>query len=456
MGIKKRITKAYSAFKSVAASVRVRDFWQSGINGSVGFFGKASHREAAKQVSQYKSWVFTCASLIAQTSAGVPLNLYVDEGIDEKGKKKYRQLYDHPFLTMWENVNPWMNNFEMVELLSTYLSLTGDAYLYLIDNALGVPAEMWVLPSQKIKIIPGEDFISGYIYTRDDGEKLLFKPHEIVHFKYPNPLDLFYGYSTVYAAKRPINHAEHMDDYEDALFRNMGRPDIGLLPDGELGDEEFARIQEQWGANYIGTSNAGKIIILEGIKDIKTWPTTVSPREIAFLKGRSVVKEEIFSVYHIPLTFADPVHASRANMYNDDMRLGKYAIKPHLTRIQEKIREKILVRYDEKLFCSFDINTILPEDKISRIKEREVNIRVGYSTRDEERAVDGLEPLENRVGSVIYIPVNTHAVETLEEAKTDVSNNSNKNNTEDSTEKGIMTKAEIKTIVHDACLKFKN
>ena len=416
MGFKNRFVtavKAFSARKAVRQAI-VKNFWQSIFSSDA--LGKSQPTDFTKQVKEYKSWVYACCSLIAQVSASVPLKLYAKEGIDKEGKRKHREIIEHPFLDMWTNVNEWQNNHEMLELLSTFLGLTGNAYLYLVNNRLGVPAEMWVLPSQRVNIVPGDKFISGYLYTREDGEIISFTPQEIVHFKYPNPLDMFYGYSTTFAASRPIDHANNMDEYESALFRNMGRPDIGIIPEGELGEEEFRRLKEQWDEKHSGIENAGRAIILEGIKDVKTWATTVSPREIAFLKGRSVVKEEIYSMFHIPLTFADPIHASRANMDNDDMRLAKYAIKPHLIRIQEKINEQILPRYDPKLFCKFDIDSIIPLNKELRIREREVNIRAGYSTRDEERAIDGRSPLPNGVGSVIYVPVNTVAVKTLNDA----------------------------------------
>jgi hypothetical protein len=99
------------------------------------------------------------------------------------------RIVDHPILDLLNSANPYLNGFDLSVLRVLYGELTGNAYLHpVIDDASGVPIELWPLAPQHVEVIPDEDtFIRGYVYGVDSQRKQIFEPDEVIHFRRPNP-----------------------------------------------------------------------------------------------------------------------------------------------------------------------------------------------------------------------------------------------------------------------------
>jgi SPP1 gp7 family putative phage head morphogenesis protein len=84
--------------------------------------------------------------------------------------------------------------------------------------------------------------------------------------------------------------------------------------------------------------------------------------------------------------------ATRANAENAMYMYMKDTILPRVCRVEQKINEKLCPMYDGDLFVAFD--NPVPEDREFRLKEREVNLRTGYSSINLERQEDNLDEVE--------------------------------------------------------------
>lgn len=355
--------------------------------------GRIGATDFERQIGEFKSHIAACTSLLAETAATVPLKLYIDDAGAPTGRT---EITDHPFLDTWWEVNTYSNHHEFIELIITHLCLTGNAYLYLVPNALGIPAEIHLLPPQNVKIVPSkEKVIGGYHYSRG-GTVHDFTSEEVVHFRLPNPFDpFFYGYSLVCKAAVAIADQNNIDLMQDAYFRNLALPGslIVLREGGTAGKENFERLKAQFEDDYSGMEKVGKPLIASDIQDVKDISSNIGIRDFAFLRGRANIKEEIYSIWKVPLTYGSrEATPSRATLENDQIRLATDCIAPMLIRIQEKLNERVMPIYDPDLYCEFDISTIVPPDREFRLSEIREHIASGYSTPDEERAIDGLEP----------------------------------------------------------------
>lgn len=345
-------------------------------------------RDQSSQIAQFKSHVFACTSLLAQVAATAELRLFYGP------RSEREEIKEHRFLDMWQNVNPYTNHFEFMELGVSYLCLAGDHYVQLIPDGLGVPTEMHIIPPAGMQPIPGKDrLIDGY-RQRSGGSSKTFAAEEIIQFKLPNPYDPYYhGLSYVCAAALEIADQNHIDGIQDSLFKNLNIPGVGIVPDGELSPEQYRHLKEEIEENRSGIDRAGIPWILDGIKEVITWENTVNLRDFSFLKGRANIKETIYNIWKVPLTFGSRDSTpARAALENDMLRLGLFGVKPMLVRMQEKLNEQLLPRFDKGLWCEFDLSTIIPPNEEGRLREVESHINCGYSTVDEERAKDRLPP----------------------------------------------------------------
>jgi len=355
------------------------------------------------QVRQFRSHVYACTTLRAQVAATVPLQIVVNRDGEEE------IITDHRFLDTWNEVNPLQDRFEVMELIITYLCMTGNAYLLMNNDTLGLPTELWTLPSQSVKIVRSKErMIAGYELTVGPSKKLTFDAEDIIHFKLPNPFDpYYYGLSPVWAAAWAIGMQNNINTMEMTMIKNQGRPDLGIiLKDGiDVTTEGFKRAKEEFIDTYCGPDKQGKPLFLGGVEDIKNFDFPI--RDFAFLKGRSNIREDVYEVMKVPITFGSRDNSpARATMDADKARLIEYATKPDLIRIQERLNGQIMPRFDSRLSCKFDIESVIPADRDFRLKEIESHIKSTYSTVNEERAIDGKEDRPDGMGDKVLVSMN--------------------------------------------------
>lgn len=399
----------------------------------------ASPSDLTSLLNAYKSWVYVCASRNAISVASYPLRLYVAKPAKSKllvqtrsiskETKKYlysishldrylrkaveiEEVLEHPFLELMKKVNPFMNAFELKEMTDLHQELTGNSYWYILSNTAGVPVELWIVPPDKMKIVPSkEEFLKGYIYSRGM-DSISFDRLEIIHHKFPSPTSAYYGMSPLSAVTHAYNINENMNLYENALFSNMARPDGVLKTEQTLGDEGFKRLKREWKQEYGGTKKTGKTAILEKGLDYKT--ISLTPRELSYLAGRKVTKEEICNAYGQSLALYDK-DANRANADNATYIFMRDTISPRHRRQEQKINEKLLPRYDERLFCAFE--DCVPEDREFKHKVRNESVNK-LITINEGRQEIGKEEVEG--GDNLYIdsrlvPIGTPSEKDLDE-----------------------------------------
>ncbi|MBT6714900.1 MAG: phage portal protein, partial [Elusimicrobiaceae bacterium] len=142
-----------------------------------------------------KAWVYACVSTISETVASADFVLKNENG---------EILQNHPALKLMYKPNQFMTGRQLRQWIIASLELTGNAYI--LKDAIskdGKPKELFPLLSHLVEIIPGEDSsnpVEGYKY-RVGGNTAYYKAADVIHFKYFNPFDFFYGLSPLAAAR---------------------------------------------------------------------------------------------------------------------------------------------------------------------------------------------------------------------------------------------------------------
>ena len=384
-------------------------------------FGEQLDTEADYEafMKAYRGWVYVCASKNAVSSASIPLRLYVGKPTSNSIKShptkkitkrkeaflrdnptlsslpqvrkaaEIEEIVDHPLITLMRNVNNFMNYFSLFELTNLYQELCGNAYWYIIEDRLGVPREIWPMPPQNVRILPDKaKFIKGYRF-QNGMQETDFKEKDVIHFKYPSPTSIYYGRSPLSAVTDAYNISQNINRYENFVFGNMGRIEGAFETDNELSQYEFDRLKEELNQTFRGIENVGKSPLLE--KGVHYKAYGLAPKDLSFMQGRKAVKEEIVNAYGQSLGLYDK-DATRANAEVASFTHMKDTIKPRLIRTEEKLNEKLTPRFDDKLFVAFD--DPIPIDKDQKLKERELNLKTGYSSINLEREEDNKERVE--------------------------------------------------------------
>lgn len=384
-------------------------------------FGVMQPTDFAALVKAYKSWVYTCANKNSVSVAQVPLRLYLTTSKGSKHKwpptrkiskdcKDYllsnpsvtslkqvksaaeiEEVTDHPFLALMLEVNGFMNQFDLWENTELSQELTGNAYWWVRDNGLGVPAQIWHLPPERMRPVPGnedEKFVKGYVYSV--GTKLIpFDESEIIHFKFASSTSMLYGMGPLAAVAETYNINQNMDNYEAAVFKNMGVPAGIIEAKKQISEDEFKVVKKRWHETYGGVGKQGKVGFLD--RELTFKPAQMTPKEMAYVVGRKLTKEQIMNAFGQSLGMYD-ANATRANSEMASYTYMRDTVRPRLIRLEQKLNEKLILRYDKRLFVAFD--NPVPEDQDRILKARKVNLETGTIVINEARSTLGMEPVE--------------------------------------------------------------
>ncbi len=302
------------------------------------------------------AWVYVAVKTIAEAAALVPLHV---AGQDDR----------HPLAVLLGRPNPTMSRFELFEQTIGALELTGNAYWYLVGDAAGMPAQIWPLRPDRMRIVPHpEDHIAGYIYEID-GQQIPFEAVEVVHFKRWHPYNDYYGLSALEAARYAVQTDAAMSAWNQATFgQNNGIP-AGIVSIKEfVSDTDFDRIKREWRASYGGPQRRTAFLRGSGIE----WHDIgLNHRDMDYLQGRRANRDEIFNIFGVPIGLISE-NATEANARVAERTFIERTLWPKLVRLAGKITQEMMPFYGTDFVAQFE--DIRPTDNQLRLAE----IRAAY------------------------------------------------------------------------------
>lgn len=424
MNLLQRLKAAFQADRQAPGASK---WMQATTTVNQGGDSKRPDFDQRQAVAFYRSWIYAAASINAVAVASVPLRLYVRSNpslkslwstrapsrrtkaylagdLEQRPSRfamrkaaEYGEGYEevtemHPVTKLLAKVNPYQNGYDATVLRVLYTELCGNAYLNVVkDKALGIPVELYPMPPQYVEIVPGEErFIEGYRYGVKSDSRKTFSPDEVLHFKRPNPSNLYYGLGKVEAAwgAALMNAAVHEMDL--AFFENRGRPDYLLSVKSDAGPEEIARLTAEIEDKLRGKSRNGRFLTATADMDIK--PLSFPPKD---LSGRDEIVEEIAAVFGVPVSMLkanDPNLASATTGY---AQWREMTVLPMLRMDEEVLNQSLLPMFglEDDAFLSYD--NPVQEDRRFELEERRTAVAGGWRTVNEARKEEGREPVDD-------------------------------------------------------------
>jgi HK97 family phage portal protein len=382
-------------------------------------------------LAELKNTAFSCASINAAVCAAYPPRLYVatrspNEAeprcftipVEKKVEKRLRSLpwlprhitkanridevLDHPLLTLLLQVNPVHNSFDLWELTTLYQEVHGSAYWNLEFDGLGIPKNIWILPSQNVtpKREPDSPLLVDYYQYRTGTNEKRFRPEEIIHFRYPNPRD---PYTSGLGPLRAIWEQQTVNSdfaaFKKARLENRAIPDAIVSADEVMGEEERDRLESQWNSKF-RRGGAGKVVVSD--HGLRVNLLNQSLGDVALLADMKANKEDIANAFHVPISFFT-TNTNLANLLASQSQHMSLAISPRLIRRDEKLNEQLLPLYDPtgRLFVASE--DPIPVDADAALAQKELDLKYGVVTINEVRTERGLT--ESNWGNQPWLPL---------------------------------------------------
>jgi HK97 family phage portal protein len=380
-------------------------------------------------LAELKGVAWTCASINAAVCAAYPPRLYVTthdrqppprcltRALLPAEERRLRgrtdlparltkaaqvaEVLDHPLLTLLKQVNPLHNAFDLWELTTLYQEVHGSAYWYLAPGPLGIPAEIWVLPSQNMspwRAPDSRNVVDAYVYRTGSREQR-FRPEEIVHFRYPNPRDPYTaGLSPLRACFEQVSLVSDYAAFKQAKFENRAIPDAIVSPDEVLGEEERDRLEAQWNQKF-RRGGAGRVLVAES--GLKVQILVQSMGDLAALADMAATKEDIANAFHLPISYLSS-QTNLANLQAARTQHMSLAIEPRLQRRDQKLNEQLIPLYDPSRRLFLASEDPVPVDQNASLQQLETDMKYGILSINEVRAGRGLPAAE--WGNVPWLP----------------------------------------------------
>ncbi len=242
----------------------------------------------------------------------------------------------------------------LLEQAATYLLLHGNAYVQVLQDAAGLPAELFALRPERVNVeADGAGWPAAYVYkvpptgsgqgakTRIAARDGLGRPG-IVHLKAAHPLDDHYGLGCLAAAAGAIAVHNAAAKWNKALLDNAARPSGALVyepGDGTpLSGEQYDRLRAEMEAQFAGTENAGRPLLLEG--GLKWQAMSLTPADMDFIGLKAGAAREIALAFGVPpLLLGLPSDVTYANYREANRALWRQTVLPMADRILRGLSE---------------------------------------------------------------------------------------------------------------------
>ena len=416
------LKQVFNADKYNDASIRVLDNMGPGNSSYPPFNYNVA-------VRSFRSWVYAASWINASAVAATPLRLYMRKDASRKSiwntravtksRRQYlmgdnagdvrpsqtvmRKVMDmgdqmeevteaHPIIDLLQKANHVYNGFDLTLLRTLYQELTGNAYMHVIlDPQMGVPSELWPMPSQWVQVVPDRDmFVAGYTYGRTEVEQLHFDRDEVVHFKRPNPDNLFYGMGKVEAAYGVVKANEAVHDMDLATFENHARPDYAVVVNGPHRRADLDVFEQHVTERLRGTRKAGQFLAVSG--DVNFTPLNFPPKDLG---GREEIVEEIAAVFGVPVSMMKANDPNLASARAGFSQWRESTILPMLRMDEDVLNQVLLPMFGIDGDACLAYDNPVPADSAFELQQRQTAVAGGWMTLNEARLEQGLSASEN-------------------------------------------------------------
>ncbi len=230
----------------------------------------------------------------------------------------------------------------LMEVLAAQLLLHGNAYVQVVKDAAGAPAELFPLRPERVTVTAGADgWPVAYAY-RVGGETIAIAPEDergwpnLVHLRGFHPADDHYGAGCLAAAAQAVAVHNAASAWNRALLDNAARPSGALVyraGDGEsLSTDQFDRLKEELARAYQGAGNAGRPMLLEG--GLSWQSMALSPADMDFASLKAAAARDIALAFGVPpMLLGLPGDSTYANYREANRALWRLTLLPLADRI---------------------------------------------------------------------------------------------------------------------------
>lgn len=317
---------------------------------------------------------------------------------------------NHPLARLVTRPNPVQAWAQFQGSNTLFLNLSGNAYIYIERGAGGVPTRLRAIRPDRVWCVPtkAHDELMGYLVVQEgqsyhDGLPVL--PEDMIHVKFPNPLDPFGGLGP---GLSPLSALAYSGDVDNAVTRflkvffDRGAMTTGILKfDVPLDSDTIAAIKERWKAQYGGSDNWAEIGVLDQGGEYRQLSMTFEQMGFQAIDDRN--QRRILAPFGVGVSLINNDESKYANAETAKRQFWQDVFKPELMMFEQEYNARLAM--PDGSFLAFDFSEVaqLQRDRAAQIGMFNTLFGAGY-TRNAAAKAAGLDIEEMPDGDVQYLP----------------------------------------------------
>ncbi|HTV49528.1 MAG TPA: phage portal protein [Phycisphaerae bacterium] len=317
------------------------------------------------------------------------------------------EVLEHPLLDLLEKDNVGMNGYQLRYATQMYMEVFSGAYWQIIKGALGLPAEIKVLPTQQLHPLRKSNMqVVGYLFIPllpQTTVQVHLDAHEVIDFRFPDVTDPYGGrQSPLRSAFMDSTLSGKYIAHQNYLLDNRARIDGIFIPKEEFIDKNDAeRTENNWNQKFKGSGN-GRVLVAK--KPGTFAPTQYSPADLNELQIRQESFRRLCNAYGIGEALVSK-DATFANMAGAIHLHAVNTILPRLLILEQSLNQELVAMYGSGLFLAFE--NPIPADENNKLQRTQVGVAAKVLTDNEIRVSLGFDKRDDALAD--ELPANRQA-----------------------------------------------
>jgi HK97 family phage portal protein len=344
------------------------------------------------QTALQASTAFSCARVIAEGIAQIPLKLYL------AGKGGGAEpATDHPLYGVIANApNDWLTSFEWRETAGLQLVITNRAYAFINRTSQVLTSKVELLPlcPEHVRTERLDSHATRYwVRFSPAGPEEEVPAEKILHLRGPS-WNSWEGLDGVRLAREAIGLALATEEHGSRLFKNGAIIGGTLSTDAVLNKTQQEELRASWELSQSGLSNAYKTAVLWG--GLKWTPRAMQNDQAQWIEVRRFQVAEVCRFYRVLPIIIGEADKTATYASSEQMFLAHvlHTMQPWYRRIEDRLNLQLLTEKerDAGYFFRFNMAGLLRGSHRDRAEFYRVMHGLGAFNANEIRALEEMNP----------------------------------------------------------------
>jgi phage portal protein BeeE len=366
-----------------------------------------------EQANHLTGAVYVAIKVLADQASACDVECYrlTPDAKEGKGTEEKQILpFHHPICSLIRRPNPKETGGMLRRRLVQQLCLTGTALMWRLDNGLGVPSELWNVPTGVTQPVPrGINYPEGAYRVQPyfsmgpfamypglmSAGGCIIPGEEMLRVDFPHPLIQYDAYSPLTACNLQLDAIEAIDRSRWYAMQQGINPSaiIEMDPSVIFPDQsELDRLKEEFAAKYSGPHNSGRVAVLGPGASLKAW--SQPPKDMGWESSWGQLTDFVLSVFGVTKSLAFmSEESSYAALYAALKQFNLFSLCPLLDLISDVINVQLVWRFWGEDYCVRLVPRKIDDDDLQE-RRLSTDIGIGLRTINEIRTLRGLEPVE--------------------------------------------------------------